>query len=91
MGWGVGEVKVPLPCPSGAQPLSGPQVLLVQYKGTGNYYAIKALKKQEVLSRDEVERCVLAPWRAPRMAGLGCWYQRAAGGSWGPARSGFSF
>lgn len=68
----------PLPCPPGAQPLSGPQVLLVQYKGTGNYYAIKALKKQEVLSRDEVERCVLAPWRA-------------AGGSWGPARSGFSF
>ncbi|KAL2782126.1 serine/threonine-protein kinase N3 isoform 2, partial [Daubentonia madagascariensis] len=31
------------------------KVLLVQFKGTGKYYAIKALKKQEVLSRDEVE------------------------------------
>ncbi|XP_033282932.2 serine/threonine-protein kinase N3 isoform X2 [Orcinus orca] len=30
------------------------KVLLVQFKGTGQYYAIKALKKQEVLSRDEV-------------------------------------
>lgn len=41
-----------------------PQVLLVQFKGTGKYYAIKALKKQEVLSRDEIERCVVIP-RAP--------------------------
>lgn len=31
------------------------KVLLVQFKGTGRYYAIKALKKQEVLSRDEME------------------------------------
>ncbi|XP_036116469.1 serine/threonine-protein kinase N3 [Molossus molossus] len=31
------------------------KVLLVQFKGTGKYYAIKALKKQEVLSREEVE------------------------------------
>ncbi|XP_060056286.1 serine/threonine-protein kinase N3 isoform X2 [Erinaceus europaeus] len=31
------------------------KVLLAQFKGTGKYYAIKALKKQEVLSRDEVE------------------------------------
>ncbi|KAL1765630.1 serine serine/threonine-protein kinase N3 isoform X2 [Sigmodon hispidus] len=31
------------------------KVLLVQYKGTGKYYAIKALKKQEVLGRDEVD------------------------------------
>ncbi|XP_029059148.1 serine/threonine-protein kinase N3 isoform X2 [Monodon monoceros] len=31
------------------------KVLLVQFKGTGQYYAIKALKKQEVLSRDEIE------------------------------------
>ncbi|XP_022357236.1 serine/threonine-protein kinase N3 isoform X2 [Enhydra lutris kenyoni] len=31
------------------------KVLLVQFKGTGKYYAIKALKKQEVLSRDETE------------------------------------
>lgn len=38
--------------------LSGLQVLLAQFKGTGKYYAIKALKKQEVLSRDEIERCV---------------------------------
>lgn len=36
--------------------LSGPQVLLVELKGTGKYYAIKALKKQEVLNRDEIER-----------------------------------
>lgn len=32
---------------------------MVQFKGTGQYYAVKALKKQEVLSRDEIERCVL--------------------------------
>ncbi|XP_053523761.1 serine/threonine-protein kinase N3 isoform X4 [Artibeus jamaicensis] len=31
------------------------KVLLVQFKGTGQYYAVKALKKQEVLSRDEME------------------------------------
>ncbi|XP_017703799.1 PREDICTED: serine/threonine-protein kinase N3 isoform X6 [Rhinopithecus bieti] len=31
------------------------KVLLVQFKGTGKYYAIKALKKQEVLSRDEID------------------------------------
>ncbi|KAM4877161.1 serine/threonine-protein kinase N3 [Thomomys bottae] len=31
------------------------KVLLVQFKGTGRYYAIKALKKQELLSRDEIE------------------------------------
>uniref|UniRef100_G3UKN4 protein kinase C n=1 Tax=Loxodonta africana TaxID=9785 RepID=G3UKN4_LOXAF len=31
------------------------KVLLVQFKGTGKYYAIKALKKQEVLGRDEIE------------------------------------
>uniref|UniRef100_A0A2R9CI17 protein kinase C n=1 Tax=Pan paniscus TaxID=9597 RepID=A0A2R9CI17_PANPA len=37
------------------------KVLLVQFKGTGKYYAIKALKKQEVLSRDEIERCVGVP------------------------------
>ncbi|XP_029059156.1 serine/threonine-protein kinase N3 isoform X9 [Monodon monoceros] len=36
------------------------KVLLVQFKGTGQYYAIKALKKQEVLSRDEIERFYLA-------------------------------
>ncbi|XP_007475160.1 serine/threonine-protein kinase N3 isoform X3 [Monodelphis domestica] len=31
------------------------KVLLAQYKKTGTFYAIKALKKQEVLSRDELE------------------------------------
>ncbi|XP_004593753.2 serine/threonine-protein kinase N3 isoform X1 [Ochotona princeps] len=31
------------------------KVLLVQFKGTGKYYAIKALKKQEVLNRDEID------------------------------------
>ncbi|XP_038601334.1 serine/threonine-protein kinase N3 [Tachyglossus aculeatus] len=31
------------------------KVLLVQAKGTGRHYAIKALKKQEILSRDEME------------------------------------
>ncbi|XP_032113379.1 serine/threonine-protein kinase N3 isoform X4 [Sapajus apella] len=31
------------------------KVLLVQFKGTGKYYAIKALKKQEVLGRDEMD------------------------------------
>lgn len=62
-------------------PLS--QVLLVQFKGTGKYYAIKALKKQEVLSRDEIERYVVTPWGTwpwgvPRVAGLRWRYQRAA-------------
>lgn len=62
-------------CPPEAQALSGAQVLLVQFKGTGKYYAIKALKKQEVLSRDEMERCVVGPVGTrprlgPRMAGL---------------------
>ncbi|XP_043842789.1 serine/threonine-protein kinase N3 isoform X3 [Dromiciops gliroides] len=31
------------------------KVLLAQYKKTGTFYAIKALKKQDVLSRDELE------------------------------------
>ncbi|XP_029424567.1 serine/threonine-protein kinase N3 isoform X3 [Nannospalax galili] len=31
------------------------KVLLVQFKETGKYYAIKALKKQEVLVRDEID------------------------------------
>ncbi|XP_006892548.1 PREDICTED: serine/threonine-protein kinase N3 [Elephantulus edwardii] len=31
------------------------KVLLVQFKGTGKYYAIKALKKRKVLDRDEIE------------------------------------
>lgn len=86
----MGEEKTPLYCLPGAQPLSGPQVLLVQFKGTGKYYAIKALKKQEVLSRDEIERCVVTPWgtwprtrRVPKMAGLGWWYQKAAECAWG--------
>ncbi|KAG8512817.1 Serine/threonine-protein kinase N3 [Galemys pyrenaicus] len=30
-------------------------VLLVQLRGTGKYYAVKALKKQEMLSRDEID------------------------------------
>ena len=59
MGHWAGAAKAPLCCPPGAQAVSGSQVLLVQFKGTGKYYAIKALKKQEVLSRDEMERCVV--------------------------------
>lgn len=60
----------------------------MQFKGTGKYYAIKALKKQEVLSREEIERCVVIPWgtwswRVPRMIGLACWHQKAAECSWG--------
>ena len=31
------------------------QVLLSQYKLTGEYFAIKALKKGDIISRDEVE------------------------------------
>lgn len=31
------------------------QVLLTQYKETGEYYAIKALKKGDVIYRDEVD------------------------------------
>lgn len=83
MGPWVGGAKDASCCPPGARTLSGPQVLLVQFKGTGKYYAIKALKKQEVLSRDEMERCVVRPvgtwrWRGPRMAGLGWGHRKAA-------------
>lgn len=35
------------------------QVLLSEYKKTGTMYAIKALKKGDIVARDEVERCVL--------------------------------
>ena len=31
------------------------QVILTQYRNTGEYYAIKALKKADIISRDEVE------------------------------------
>lgn len=34
------------------------QVLLGQYKATGKLYAIKALKKQDIISRDEIDRWV---------------------------------
>ena len=34
------------------------QVLLSEYKKTGTMYAIKALKKGDIVARDEVERCV---------------------------------
>lgn len=87
LGWWVGGVRAPLHCPPGAPSLSGPQVLLVQFKGTGKYYAVKALKKQEVLSRDEMERCVATParehvaWRGPGTAGLGSWRREVPGAS----------
>jgi len=31
------------------------QVLLAQYKTTGEYFAIKALKKGDIIARDEVD------------------------------------
>jgi len=31
------------------------QVLLAQYKATGEYFAIKALKKGDIIARDEVD------------------------------------
>ena len=31
------------------------QVILTQYRNTSEYYAIKALKKADIISRDEVE------------------------------------
>uniref|UniRef100_A0A3Q1HP85 Uncharacterized protein n=1 Tax=Anabas testudineus TaxID=64144 RepID=A0A3Q1HP85_ANATE len=34
------------------------KVLLSEYKKTGTMYAIKALKKGDIVARDEVERCV---------------------------------
>lgn len=37
------------------------QVLLSEYKKTGTMYAIKALKKGDIIARDEVERFVLSP------------------------------
>lgn len=36
------------------------QVLLSEYKKTGTMYAIKALKKGDIIARDEVERCASA-------------------------------
>lgn len=36
------------------------QVLLSEYKKTGTMYAIKALKKGDIIARDEVERCVFS-------------------------------
>lgn len=32
------------------------KVLLTEYRNTGEYFAIKALKKGDIISRDEVER-----------------------------------
>lgn len=32
-----------------------PQVILSQYRNTGEYFAIKALKKGDIIARDEVE------------------------------------
>lgn len=33
-----------------------PQVLLAEYKSTGEMFAIKALKKGDIVARDEVDR-----------------------------------
>jgi len=35
---------------------SPPQVLLAEYKSTGEMFAIKALKKGDIVARDEVDR-----------------------------------
>lgn len=35
------------------------QVLLAEFKKTGKLYAIKALKKKDIVTRDEVDRYVL--------------------------------
>lgn len=35
------------------------QVLLAEFKKTGKLYAIKALKKKDIVTRDEVDRCVV--------------------------------
>lgn len=37
------------------------QVLLAEYKNSKELFAIKALKKGDIISRDEVERFVLCP------------------------------
>lgn len=37
------------------------QVLLAEFKKTGRLYAIKALKKKDIVTRDEVDRCVPIP------------------------------
>ena len=36
-------------------PLFPFQVILCQYKNTGEYFALKALKKGDIIARDEVE------------------------------------
>lgn len=35
------------------------QVLLAEFKKTGKLYAIKALKKKDIVTRDEVDRSVI--------------------------------
>lgn len=40
-------------CHPSASPL---QVLLAEYKSTGEMFAIKALKKGDIVARDEVDR-----------------------------------
>lgn len=40
---------------------SSVKVLLAEHKKSGKLYAIKALKKADIVSRDEVDRCV--SWR----------------------------
>lgn len=37
-------------------PATGLQVLLSEYKSTGEMFAIKALKKGDIVARDEVDR-----------------------------------
>lgn len=48
----------PLVVESRADPspsLVSPQVILARYQNTGEYFAIKALKKGDIIARDEVE------------------------------------
>lgn len=49
------------------------QVLLSEYKTTGEMFAIKALKKGDIVARDEVDRCVFTALL--RLISLTCKYR----------------
>ena len=64
-------------------------MILTQYRNTGEYYAIKALKKADIISRDEVESLlaekrifeVANSVRHPFLVNLFSCFQTEVGGS----------
>lgn len=46
------------------------QVLLAEYKENRKLYAIKALKKGDIVTRDEVDRCVASCWNSAKRGSI---------------------